>query len=115
MSTNERSSGDSGNSMDNRNGEGDMRNPDSEPEVEDEEKEVDGEFGKVEVLDTEREKTTDLDFQHCKIPKIENLEDLPALERLGFRWNFIKTIENVSHLTALQVTTQQLRDQNRES
>ena len=58
----------SGNSMDN-NGEGDMRNPDSEPEVEDEEKEVEGEFGKVEVLDTEREKTTDLDFQHCKIPK----------------------------------------------
>ena len=55
--------------MDNKDGEGDMRNPDSEPEVEDEEKEVDGEFGKVEVLDTEREKTTDLDFQHCKIPK----------------------------------------------
>ena len=69
MSTNEGSSGASGNSMDNKNGEGDMRNPDSEPEVEDEEKEVDGEFGKVEVLDTEREKTTDLDFQHCKIPK----------------------------------------------
>ena len=45
--------------------------------------------------------------------RIENLEDLPALERLGFRWNFIKTIENVSHLTALQVTTEQLRDQNR--
>ena len=59
----------SGNSMDNKDGEGDMRNPDSEPEVEDEEKEVEGEFGKVEVLDTEREKTTDLDFQHCKIPK----------------------------------------------
>ena len=69
MSTNEGSSGATGNSMDNKNGEGDMRNPDSEPEVEDEEKEVDGEFGKVEVLDTEREKTTDLDFQHCKIPK----------------------------------------------
>ena len=69
MSTNEGSSGASGNSMDNKDGEGEMRNPDSEPEVEDEEKEVDGEFGKVEVLDTEREKTTDLDFQHCKIPK----------------------------------------------
>ena len=76
MSNNEGSTGASGNSMDNtsgnsmdNNGEGDMRNPDSEPEVEDEEKEVEGEFGKVEVLDTEREKTTDLDFQHCKIPK----------------------------------------------
>merc|ERR1712032_374614 len=81
---------------------GDVRNPDSEPEEEDEEKGVEGEFGKVEVLDTEREKATDLDFQHCKIPKIENMENLPALERLGFRWNFIKTIENVSHLTTLQ-------------
>ena len=68
MSNNEGSTGASDNSMDN-NGEGDMRNPDSEPEVEEEEKEVEGEFGKVEVLDTEREKTTDLDFQHCKIPK----------------------------------------------
>ena len=48
---------------------GDVRNPDSEPEEEDEEKGVEGEFGKVEVLDTEREKATDLDFQHCKIPK----------------------------------------------
>ena len=69
MSNNEGSTGASGKSMDNKDGEGDMRNPDSEPEVEDQEKEVDGEFGKVEVLDTEREKTTDLDFQHCKIPK----------------------------------------------
>jgi len=67
MSNNEGSTGASGNSMDNKDGEGDMRNPDSEPEVEDEEKEVEGEFGKVEVLDTEREKTTDLDFQHWKI------------------------------------------------
>ena len=69
MSNNEGSTEVSSNSMDNKDGEGDMRNPDSEPEVEDEEKEVEGEFGKVEVLDTEREKTTDLDFQHCKIPK----------------------------------------------
>ena len=69
MSNNEGSTEVSSNSMDNKGGEGDMRNPDSEPEVEDEEKEVEGEFGKVEVLDTEREKTTDLDFQHCKIPK----------------------------------------------
>ena len=52
---------------------------------------------------------------HSNYFRIENLEDLPALERLGFRWNFIKTIENVSHLTALQVTTEQLRDQNRGS
>ena len=35
--------------------------------------------------------------------RIENLENLPKLERLGFRWNFIKTIENVSHLSTLQV------------
>ena len=48
---------------------GNVRNPDSEPEEEDKEKGVEGEFGKVEVLDTEREKATDLDFQHCKIPK----------------------------------------------
>ena len=47
-----------------------LENPDSEPEAEDEEKGVEeGEFGRVEVLDTEREKATDLDFQHCKIPK----------------------------------------------
>merc|ERR1719339_809250 len=84
-------------------GGGDVRDPDSEPEEEEEEKGVEGEFGRVEVLDTEREKATDLDFQHCKIPKIENLENLPAIERLGFRWNFIKTIENVSHLTTLQI------------
>ena len=48
---------------------GNVRHPDSEPEEEDEEKGVEGEFGKVEVPDTEREKATDLDFQHCKIPK----------------------------------------------
>ena len=51
---------------------GDVRNPDSEPEEEDEEKGVEGEFGKVEILDTERDKATDLDFQHCKIPKYFN-------------------------------------------
>ena len=50
-------------------GGGDVRDPDSEPEEEEEEKGVEGEFGRVEVLDTEREKATDLDFQHCKIPK----------------------------------------------
>ena len=48
---------------------GDVRSPDSEPEEEDEEKGVEWEFGKVEILDSEREKATDLDFQHCKIPK----------------------------------------------
>lgn len=40
--------------------------------------------------------------------RIENLENLPVIERLGFRWNFIKTIENVSHLTTLQVSLEQL-------
>ena len=48
---------------------GAARDPDSEPEEEEAEKGVEGEFGRVEVLDTEREKATDLDFQHCKIPK----------------------------------------------
>ena len=51
---------------------GDVKNPDSEPEEEDEEKGVEGEFGKVEILDSDRAKATDLDFQHCKIPKYFN-------------------------------------------
>ena len=46
-----------------------QENADSEPEAEDEEKEAEGECGRVEVPDTEREKATDLDFQHCKIPR----------------------------------------------
>ena len=42
--------------------------------------------------------TTDLDLNHGRIGKIENLEPLTQLETLSLRWNLIKQIENLSCL-----------------
>lgn len=46
-------------------------------------------------------KTTELDLNHGRIGKIDNLEPLECIERLYLRWNFIKKIENLSTLTTL--------------
>ena len=43
--------------------------PDSEPEEVEEEKEIGAEIGTVEILEADRPKAEDLDFQHCKIAK----------------------------------------------
>ena len=43
--------------------------PDSEPEEVEEEKEIGAEIGTVEILEEDRPKAEDLDFQHCKIAK----------------------------------------------
>ena len=42
--------------------------------------------------------TIDLDLNHGRIGKIENLEPLTKLETLCLRWNMIKKIENLSTL-----------------
>ena len=42
--------------------------------------------------------TIDLDLNHGRIGKIENLEPLTQLETLCLRWNMIKKIENLSTL-----------------
>ena len=74
----------------------------SEPEKsEPEDNEDDEETGFVTVSEEDKE-AYELDFQHCKIRKIENLESLTRIETLGFRWNFLKKIENLDHLTTLQ-------------
>merc|ERR1719270_1153353 len=75
----------------------------SEPEESDNEAEPDEseELGSVQISDEDKD-AFELDFHHCKIPKIENLEVLTQIETLGFRWNFIKKIENLQTLTTLQ-------------
>ena len=74
----------------------------SEPETSDhEDKDNDEETGFVTISEEEKD-AYDLDFQHSKIRKIENLESLTRIETLGFRWNFLTKIENLSHLTTLQ-------------
>merc|ERR1719415_482170 len=73
---------------------------DSDTEKSEEEEEI-VEFGQIVIKDNETD-AVELDFQHCKIPKIENLETLSKIERLGLRWNFIKKIENLGFLTTLQ-------------
>jgi hypothetical protein len=51
------------------------------------------------VLDPE---AVDVDLNHGKIAKIENLEPLKCVETLCLRWNLIKKIENLSTLTTLR-------------
>ena len=46
--------------------------------------EISEELGKV-VIKPNEVNALELDFQHCKIPKIENLEVLTKIENLGFR------------------------------
>ena len=47
----------------------DEAQPDSDPEEAEEEKEIGAEIGTVEILEADRPKAEDLDFQHCKIVK----------------------------------------------
>lgn len=42
--------------------------------------------------------TIDLDLNHGRIGKIENLEPLTQLQTLSLRWNLIKKIENLTTL-----------------
>ena len=49
----------------------------------------------IRILDPD---TIDLDLNHGRIAKIENLEPLTQLETLCLRWNMIKKIENLSIL-----------------
>jgi Leucine-rich repeat (LRR) protein len=44
----------------------------------------------------------DVDLNHGRIAKIENLEGLRQVETLCLRWNLIKKIENLSMLTTLK-------------
>ena len=44
--------------------------------------------------------TFDLDLNHGRIGKIENLDGLTQLETLSLRWNLIKKIENLNSLGA---------------
>ncbi|KAJ4433559.1 hypothetical protein ANN_15868 [Periplaneta americana] len=46
--------------------------------------------------------TDELDMNHQRIGKLENLEPLTKVERLYFRWNFIKKIENLETLVTLR-------------
>ena len=56
--------------------------------------------------------TIDLDLNHGRIGKIENLEPLTQLETLCLRWNMIKKIENLntlgSTLTELELYDNQI-------
>lgn len=45
--------------------------------------------------------TLELDLNHGRIGKLENLEPLQCIERLYLRWNLIKKIEGLSTLTTL--------------
>lgn len=45
--------------------------------------------------------TEELDLNHGRIGKLENLEPLQCIERLYLRWNLIKKIEGLSTLTTL--------------
>lgn len=44
----------------------------------------------------------DVDLNHYRLRKIENLDVLEQVETLCLRWNFLKKIENVHMLTTLR-------------
>lgn len=44
----------------------------------------------------------ELDLNHGRINKLQNLEPLTSVERLYFRWNLITKIENLDHLVTLK-------------
>lgn len=46
--------------------------------------------------------TLELDLNHGRIGKLQNLEPLTQIERLFLRWNLITKIENLSTLTTLK-------------
>ena len=54
------------------------------------------------VLEPPAPDTVDLDLNHHRIGKIENLDGLGQLETLCLRWNLIKKIENLSMLSTLR-------------
>ncbi|TGZ46494.1 Serine/threonine-protein phosphatase [Temnothorax longispinosus] len=53
---------------------------------------------KILIIDPDSE---ELDFNHSKLTKLENLEPLTQIRRLCFTWNLIKKIENLDTLTSL--------------
>merc|ERR1719481_2136916 len=61
----------------------------SDPEHSDNNEEV--EYWNIEISDDDKD-SVELDFQHCSIPKLENLESLSKIERLGFRWNLSRKL-----------------------
>ena len=46
---------------------------------------------------------TEVDLNHGRIAKLENLECLAQVEGLYLRWNLIKKIENIEMLVTLRV------------
>lgn len=46
--------------------------------------------------------TLELDLNHGRIGKLQNLEPLTSIERLYLRWNLITTIENLHTLVTLK-------------
>ena len=58
-----------------------------------------GEEHELVVLDPE---ATDIDLNHGRIARIENLDHLQNVETLTLRWNQIKIIENLSSLSTLK-------------
>lgn len=46
--------------------------------------------------------TSELDLNHGRIGKLQNLEPLKCIERLYLRWNLIKKIENLDTLNTLK-------------
>lgn len=44
----------------------------------------------------------EVDLNHFRLRKIENLEVLHQVEVISLRWNFIKKIENLNMLTTLK-------------
>ena len=66
---------------------------DSDPSGDEANTNAEEEPGVIEISENDKN-AVELDFQHCKIAKIENLEQLSSIESLGLRWNFITKIEN---------------------
>ena len=66
-------------------------------EIQDESEE--GEKNKLTILDPN---ALEVDLNHHRLDKIENLEVLHQIETLSLRWNFIKKLENLSTLTTLR-------------
>lgn len=58
-----------------------------------------GTVNDIMIVDTE---TLELDLNHGRIGKLQNLEPLVCIERLFLRWNLITRIENLDTLVTLK-------------
>lgn len=70
--------------------------PEAAPE---EDRQVQPTINEIIVIDPD---AIELDLNHGRIGKLENLEPLQCIERLYLRWNLIKTIENLNTLVTLK-------------